>query len=83
MLCRKKIDTNEMNNNCEDTPIDFRWMAYIGMNKLGFTYREVMHMYFGLWADMYEAYKVQYNFETGRGLYEMRKQEKISSLSVL
>lgn len=58
-------------------------MTYIGMNKLGFTYKQVGHMYFGLWVDLYEAYKKHYNFETRRGLYEIREQEEISSLSVL
>lgn len=68
--------------SAEEKPIDFSWMIYIGMNKLGFTYRQTGQLYFGFWVDLFEAYKKQYNFETKRGLY-LLKEEEISSLSVL
>jgi hypothetical protein len=58
-------------------------MLYIGINKLGFTYKETGHMYFGLWADLFEIYKKQYNFETKRALYRIDEEEPVSSLSVL
>ena len=65
-------------------PIDFFWLAYIGMNKLGFTRREVGQLYFGEWTGYFEAYKRQYNFEKGRGLYEIDPaEEPVSPLSVL
>lgn len=67
----------------EEKPIDFAWVYYIGMNKLGFTYRETGQMYIGLWADLFETHKKHYNFETKRGLYDLREEEPISSLSVL
>lgn len=54
----------------EEEPIDFAWVFYIGMNKLGFNYRQMQHLSFGLWADLFETYKVQYNFETRRMLYK-------------
>lgn len=53
------------------------------MNKLGFTYKQTMQMYFGFWVDLFEIYKKHYNFETKRGLYEFPEEEEISSLSVL
>lgn len=53
------------------------------MTKLGFKYREVTQMYFGFWADLFEVYKKQYNFEMKRGLYLIEEPEEISSLSVL
>ena len=40
-------------------------------------------MRFGTWADMFDAYKQQYNFETKRILYNLQEEEPISSLSVL
>ena len=67
----------------KDKPIDFSWMIFIGMNKLGFSYRQTTHLYFGFWADLFETYKKQYNFETKRGLYVLQEEEQISSLSVL
>lgn len=55
------------------------------MNKLGFTYKQVGQLYFGMWADLYEIYKMQYNFEMKKSLYDVTAsvEEKISSLDVL
>ena len=53
------------------------------MNKLGFSYRETGQLYIGFWADLFETYKKQYNFETKRELYVLHEEEPISSLSVL
>lgn len=65
-------------------PIDFPWVIYIGMNKLGFTYKQVGHMYFGFWSDLFDVHKKHYNFETKRGLYSFSdEEEQISSLDVL
>lgn len=70
-------------NNSEDTPIDFAWLIYIGMTKLGFTFREIGHLTLGRWTDLFETYKRTYNFETKKGLYSLNEEEPISSLSVL
>lgn len=72
-------------NNKEEKPIDFAWLLYIGMNKLGFTYKQVGQLYFGMWVDLYEIYKMQYNFEMKRNLYDAMApvEEEISSLDVL
>lgn len=67
----------------EEKPIDFLWMRYMGVNRLGFTHREVGQQYFGYWLDLFEAYKTQYNFEAKRGLYHLSEEEEISSLDVL
>lgn len=67
----------------EEKPIDFLWMRYMGVNRLGFTHREAGQQYFGYWLDLFEAYKTQYNFETKRGLYHLSEEEEISSLDVL
>ena len=69
--------------NGQSEPIDFSWLIYIGMNKLGFTYRQTMQMYFGFWMDLFETYKRQHNFEMKRGLYNIQEDEPVSSLSVL
>ena len=51
----------------EEKPIDFSWIVFIGMNRLGFPYRQMMHMY----------------FDTKRGMYVLQEEDDISSLSVL
>lgn len=67
----------------EEKPIDFLWMRYMGVNRLGFTHREAGQQYFGYWLDLFETYKKQYNFEKTRGLYHLSEEEEISSLDVL
>lgn len=82
MFFVKKIATRRGSRDNE--PIDFFWIIYIGMNKLGFSYRQVKQMYFGSWVDFYEIHKKQYNFETKRALYVIPEEEEpISSLSIL
>lgn len=71
-------------DDSRDVPIDFSWLLYIGMNKLGFSYRECGWLYFGQWCDLFEAYKRQYNFEKKRMIYEVQEaEEPVSSLDVL
>ena len=82
MLCHKKIMARQGHNDKEE-PIDFAWLTYIGMTKLGFTFSQVGQMTLGFWTDLFETYKKQYNFETKRGLYNLHEAEPISSLSVL
>ena len=68
----------------EETPVDFPWLRYIGVNRLGFTYTQVGHIYFGEGIDLFEAFKMQHNFETRRMLYGREEEEEpISSLDVL
>lgn len=84
MFC-KKIEARREGVG-ENVLIDFSWLLYIGMNKLGFSYRECGWLYFGQWCDLFEIYKKQYNFEKKNMLYALQpevKEEPISSLSVL
>lgn len=43
--------------------MDFAWLLYIGMNKLGFTEKQVGHMTFKKWNKLYDAYKSVYDKE--------------------
>lgn len=84
-MLRKKTVTRGA-EKVEDVPIDFPWLFYIGMNKLGFSCRECGWLYFGQWNDLFDVYKRQYNFEQKRMLYKLPQQdvaEPISSLDVL
>lgn len=67
----------------EEKPVDFLWLRFIGVTKLGFSHKTVGFQYFGFWMDLFETYKKQYNFETKRGLYRLLEMEEISSLDVL
>ena len=66
-----------------ENPIDFLWIQYMGVNRLGFSYRSIGQQYFGYWMDLFETYKKQYNFETKRGLYKLFQMEEVSSLDAL
>lgn len=69
----------------EPVPIDFTWVIFMGMNRLGFTKSQVEKMYFGEWQDFFEVYKKVYNFETSKQLYcdEAENEEKIGSIDDL
>lgn len=70
------------NPSGRETPIDIPWVYFIGMNRLGFTYRQVGHLYFGLWADLYEMFKKQYNFEKGKMVYVLQDNEHVSIMDL-
>jgi len=59
----------------EDTPVDFHWIYYIGMKKLGFSYEELGMIPAGLFYDLTEQFKKQHNFEIKRGLYDLSNYE--------
>lgn len=52
------------------------------MNRLGFTYSQVGRMHFGLWVDLFEMFKKQYNFEKKRMLYVLQDNERVSILDL-
>lgn len=66
-----------------EKPIDFLWLQYIGVNKLGFSCKSVRQQYFGILMELFEIYKKQYNFETKRGLYQIFQMEEVSSLDAI
>lgn len=81
MFRHKKITARGDVNH--EKPIDFLWIWYMGVNRLGFSHRSVGKQYYGYWIDLFETYKKQYNFETKRGLYQLFQMEEVSSLDVL
>ena len=46
--------------------------------QIGYTEREIGHMYFGKWCDLFEQYKKMHNIKMQRGLFEEPK--KVVSL---
>ncbi len=67
----------------EEKPIDFLWLRFIGATRLGFSHKTIGFQYFGYWADLFETYKKNYNFETQKGIYRILEMEEVSSLDVL
>ena len=82
MLLFKKVTQGEASE--EDKTIDFTWVKFIGINRLGFTRKEVSRMYFGEWQDFFQIFKYVYDFETEKKLYrtieEPEEQEEYTSL---
>lgn len=81
MFCSKKIIARGSSD--EDKELDFSWLFYVAMNKLGFSYRETGHLHFGLWVDLFESHKAMHNFETKRGLYDTSASEPVASLDAI
>lgn len=41
--------------------------------EIGYTEKEISHMYFGKWSDLFEEYRKFYNFKARKGLFEEKK----------
>ena len=44
-------------------PVDFSWFYFIGMNKLGFTYKEVGRLTLRIFNKLYQCYKNNFDLE--------------------
>ena len=42
------------------TLIDFAWVVYVGL-QIGYTEREVAHMYYSKWVEMFKQFKKHHN----------------------
>lgn len=79
MLPDKKIKSQSKQDK-GSKEIDFDYITYMSMNRLGFSYKETMRMYIGKFIDLMEAYKKDYNFRTKRMLYVVEEEKKVTSL---
>ena len=52
------------------------------MNKLGFSEREVNHMYFGKWSGLFDAYRRFYSMEHPGVYAGEHEKKKVSLLSL-
>ena len=52
--------------------LDFAWIVFIGM-QIGYCEKEIAHMYFGKWCDLFEHYKKMHNLKMTRSLFEEPK----------
>lgn len=65
--------------NDDPAPIDFAWVILIGM-KIGYTEKEIAHMHFGKWCELYEAFQNMHNLEMNRGIFEKKQITSILDL---
>lgn len=65
----------------EEKLIDFAWILYIGMTKFSYSEKEVGHMYYGKWAELFEVYKKDYNFAAKKMIYQ-EERKKVSLLTI-
>lgn len=54
---------DELEEETQETVFDFAWYLYIGMNKLGFTEKQIGHMTLRKWDMLYDAYKLNFDNE--------------------
>ena len=57
--------------------INFAWVIFTGM-QIGYTEKEIAHMYFGKWADLFKEFKRMHNYKMKRMIFEEEK--KVESL---
>ena len=67
---------NHAGEGGEPEPINFAWVVLIGM-RIGYTEKEVAHMYFDKWCDLFEEFKKMHNITMRRQVFE---QQKIASM---
>ena len=61
----------------EGERINFARVIFTGM-QIGYTEKEIAHMYFGKWADLFKEFKRMHNYKMKRMIFEEEK--KVESL---
>lgn len=62
--------------------MDFSRIYAIGL-RMGLTYKEVQHLRYGKWYDLFEDFKTLYNFEIKKNIYKTSDDYQIASLDAL
>lgn len=65
--------------------MDFAWLLFIGINKLGFSEKQVGHMTMKKWKLLYKAYQLNFDNElymkfTGRTYASLEKEPDIDDV---
>lgn len=60
-------------------PINFAWIVFMGM-RIGYTEKEIAHMYLGKWSDLYEEFKKMHNITMKQQIFEEKKVESLINL---
>lgn len=72
MLCVKKRVIHAEDYEENEEPINFAWIVFVGM-EIGYSEREIAHMYYGKWSDLHEEYKKMHNIRMKRMTFEEKK----------
>lgn len=74
MFCKKKRSDHveEYEIGSESEPINFAWLVFIGM-QIGYTEKEISHMYLGKWFDLYDEFKKMHNISMRRQVFGEKK----------
>lgn len=71
---KKRVDhAEEYYDDDEESEIDFAWIVFVGM-EIGYREREIRHMYYGKWADLYMEYKKMHNIRMKKMIFAEKKQ---------
>lgn len=79
MFCEKKPEDHAGGDGEEGDGegINFAWIVFVGM-QIGYSEKEIAHMYFGKWADLHREYRKMHNIKVKRLIFEEEK--KVTSL---
>ena len=75
-MFQKKKRGDHAEGDGGDSEISFAWIVYVGMD-IGYSEKEVAHMYYGKWCDLFEEWKNMHNIRMKRMVFE---EEKVQSL---
>ena len=77
MLLQKKREDHAEGESGEGEQINFAWVVFVGM-QIGYSEREIAHMYFGKWEDLFKEFRKMHNYKMKRLIFEEEK--KVASL---
>ena len=73
---KKREDHVEEESSDEAVILDFAWIVFVGM-QIGYKEKEIAHMHWGKWCDLFDKYKYMHNMRMKKIIFE---EQKISSL---
>lgn len=73
---KKREDRVEEEDSDEPVVLDFAWIVFVGV-QVGYSEKDVAHMHFGKWCDLFEKYKYMHNMRVRSIAFE---EKKVSSL---
>lgn len=72
-------DDIEESEESEETELDFAWIVYVGL-QVGYTEKEVKHMYYGKWSEMFRNFRKMHNITIKKELFMEKKIESLIDL---
>lgn len=68
MLQIKKPEGRAESGDGGSIELDFAWLLFMGI-QMGFSEKEIAHMYIGKWMDLFEHFKWFHNFKAKKALF--------------